>query len=180
MPPRRQTVSIVTKKGDKGYAYALSGHKLPKDDLRLEAAGTIDELSSFLGMAKSLIRDEGGKDILKRVQNNLFIVGGRISGGSSQKSGRNSLFKYVKYLEKEIGKLEKKYHFRNFVLPGNNLCSATLHVVRTIARRLERRVVALRNKEGIEDDDILIYLNRLSDLLFLLACRYSSENFRRL
>ena len=179
MVTERRTRSIVTKKGDNGNTYVLSGHKLSKEDLRLEVVGTMDELSSFLGMAKSLINDKGGKDILERVQNDLFIVGSRISGGRYQKSGKSSLSTYIKYLENEIKKLEKKYPFRGFVLSGNNLCSATLHVARTVARRLERRVVALKNKKKFKNKNILIYLNRLSDLIFLLACKYSSKNYRR-
>jgi cob(I)alamin adenosyltransferase len=175
MPAQRRIQSIVTKKGDNGNTYTLSGHKLPKDDLRLEVAGTMDELGSFLGMAKSLVRDKGGKDILERVQNDLFIVGSRISGSESKNSGKTMLSKYVKYLDDEIKKLEEKYLFRGFVLAGNNLLCATLHVCRTVARRLERRVVALKNKEQFKNKNILVYLNRLSDLLFLLACRYSLE-----
>ena len=175
MAAQRRIDSIVTKKGDNAYTYALSGRKLPKDDLRLEVVGTIDELSSFIGMAKSLTRDKGGKDTLEKIQNDLFIVGSRISGIGSKRAERKALSKYVRYLENEIKKLEETYPFRDFVLAGSNLLSATLHVARTVARRLERRVVALRNKKKFKDKNILVYLNRLSDLIFLLACRYSKR-----
>jgi len=81
-------------------------------------------------------------------------------------------------LEDKIEKLEKRFPFKDFVLPGDNLVSSTLHIGRTVARRLERRVVALRNKEKFKDKNIIIYLNRLSDLMFLLAIQYSSKRSR--
>lgn len=165
--------SIVTKKGDKGHTYTCSGDKLSKDDLRLEATGTTDELCSFLGMAKSLIEDKSGRNILEKIQGDLFSLGTRISGLNSKKLKRRIASRDIGYLEDKIESLEKRFPLKNFVLPGDNLTSSTLHVARTVARRLERRIMALRNKEKLKD--ILIYLNRLSDLMFLLACRYSSE-----
>ena len=175
MSIKRRKQSIVTKKGDRGYTYVYSGDKLGKDDLSLEVVGTMDELCSFLGMAKSLIKDKGGKDILERIQRDLFILGTQISGLGSKKSKRMIASKNIQYLEQKIEELEKRFPFKDFVLPGDNLVSSILHVSRTVARRLERRAVALRNKERLRNKNILIYLNRLSDLIFLLACRYSSE-----
>ena len=170
---KKRGQSIVTKIGDKGYTYLYSGDKLPKDDLRLEAIGTMDELGSFLGMAKSLVEDKSGKNILERIQRDLFILGTQISGLGSKKLKRRVTSKNIQYLEQRIKELEKRFLFKDFVLPGDNLVSSVLHVARTIARRLERRVVALRNKEKFKNKNIIVYLNRLSDLIFLLACRYS-------
>ena len=175
MSIKRRKQSIVTRKGDKGYTYVYSGDKLSKDDLRLEVTGTMDELSSFLGMAKSLIKNKDGKDILDKVQKDLFILGSQVSGVGSKKLKREITSKNIRYLENEIEKLEKRFPFKKFVLAGDNLVSSTLHIARTVARRLERRVVALGNKEKYRNKNILVYLNRLSDLLFLLACQYSSE-----
>ncbi len=173
---KKRKQSIVTKKGDKGYTYVYSGDKLPKDDLNLEVVGTIDELCSFLGMAKSLIIDKTGENVLERIQKDLFTIGDQISGmGSKNLKRRKITSNNIKYLEDKIEKLEKRFPFKNFVLAGDNLVSSVLHVSRTVARRLERRVVALRNKEKLRNKNILVYLNRLSDLIFLLACRYSSE-----
>ncbi len=172
--------SIVTRKGDKGYTYAYSGDKLSKDDLRLEVTGTMDELCSFLGMAKSLVEDKSGRNILEKIQRDLFSLGTQISGLNSKKLKRKIASGNIGYLEDKIESLEKRFPLKNFVLPGDNLISSTLHVARTVARRLERRVIALRNTEKLKDKDILIYLNRLSDLVFLLACRYSSEKNRQL
>ncbi len=170
---KKRGQSIVTKIGDKGYTYLYSGDKLPKDDLRLEAIGTMDELGSFLGMAKSLVEDKSGKNILERIQRDLFILETQISGLGSKKLKRRVTSKNIQYLEQRIKELEKRFLFKDFVLPGDNLVSSVLHVARTIARRLERRVVALRNKEKFKNKNIIVYLNRLSDLIFLLACRYS-------
>jgi len=175
MSIKERKQSIVTKKGDRGYTYRYSGDKLSKDNLSLEVVGTTDELCSFLGMPKSLIKDKSGKDILERIQRDLFILGTQISGISSKKLKRRITSPNIQYLEQRIKGLEKRSPFKNFVLPGDNLVSSTLHVARTVARRLERRVVALRNKEKFKNKNILVYLNRLSDLIFLLACRYSSE-----
>lgn len=172
--------SIVTRKGDKGYTYVYSGDKLSKDDLRLEVTGTMDELCSFLGMAKSLIEDKSGRNILEKIQRDLFSLGTQISGLNSKKLKRKIASGDIGCLEDEIESLEKRFPLKNFVLPGDNLISSTLHVARTVARRLERRIVTLRNKEKFKDKDILIYLNRLSDLVFLLACRYSSKKKRQL
>ena len=166
--------SIATGRGDRGYTYVYSGDKLSKDDLRLEVAGTIDELSSFLGMAKSLVEDKSGKDILEKIQNDLFVVGSQISGLGYKKKKKIISSRHIKYLEDEIEKLEGRYVFKDFVLPGESLASSTLHIARSVARRLERRMVTLINKEKLKSQDALVYLNRLSDLLFLLACQYSS------
>jgi len=170
---KKRKQSIVTKKGDRGYTYTYSKDKLSKDDLRLEVVGTMDELCSFLGMAKSLVKDRSGKDILEKIQKDLFTIGGQVSGLGSKKLKRRIASRNIRYLEDKIEKLEKKSSIKIFVLPGDNLVSSTLHVARTIARRLERRVVALKNKKKFKKKNILIYLNRISDLIFLLACRYS-------
>lgn len=176
MNDKKKKHSIVTKIGDEGYTYVYSGQKLSKDDLRLEVVGTMDELHSFLGLAKSLVKEEKGKDIIEQVQKDLFIVGSQVSGGQSKKVKKKVSSKQVEYLELQIKDLEQGIQFNNFVLPGANQVSATLHVVRSITRRLERRIVALERKQKAKAAEILVYVNRLSDLLFLLACRYESDD----
>jgi len=175
MSNKERKKSIVTKKGDAGYTYVCSGEKLRKDDLRIEAVGTIDELSSFMGMAKSMVEDKNLRDILEKLQRDLLILGTQISGLNSKKLKRKITSRHTRYLEGKIEELEKKFSFENFVLTGDDLVSSTLHVVHTVARRLERRVVALKNKTEFEDKNVLVYLNRLSDLIFLLACQCSCE-----
>ena len=172
----RYKQSIVTKKGDRGYTYAYSGDKLSKDDLKLETIGTIDELNSFVGMAKSLIKDEKDKNILEKIQKDLFNLESQISGIGSGKPKSKISLKNVQYLEQIIKKIEKRFPFKDFVLPGNSVASSVLFITCSITRRMERRVVALEHKEKFKAKNILIFLNRLSDLVFLLACKYHNES----
>jgi cob(I)alamin adenosyltransferase len=173
MQDRIRPKSVVTKKGDKGYTRAYSGHRLGKDDLRIEAVGTLDELNAFLGMAKSLVRDKKGKYILEKIQNDLFVMETQFSGEGLKKINKGISAEHIIYIETEITRLEKKFRFTGFVIPGDNLPSSVLHVARTVARRAEHEMVFLKNKGIFKSRNILVYLNRLSDLLFLLACRYS-------
>ncbi len=170
--------SIVTGKGDAGYTYTRTEKKLRKDDISLEVVGTIDELSSFIGLSKSLLKDQKLKDILKRIQKDLLVLGVQVPGGIPKKSEEKIGIKHIQYLEKRINELEKNLRVENFVLTGDDLTSSVLHIVRTITRRLERRVVTLVSKSVFGEQstkNILIYLNRLSDMFFLLACRCSCK-----
>jgi len=122
-----------------------------------------------------MVEGKNLRDILEKLQRDLLILGTQISGLNSKKSKRKITSRHARYLEVKIEELEKNFAFENFVLPGDNLVSSTLHVVHTVARRLERRVVALKNKTEFEGKNVLVYLNRLSDLIFLLACQCSCE-----
>jgi cob(I)alamin adenosyltransferase len=179
MPNKKKHKSIVTKKGDNGYTYDRSGKKLRKDDLSLEVVGTIDELSSFIGLAKSLVEDKRTKDILEKVQRDLLVLGTQISERNSEKKKKGISSAHIRYIEDKIQELEKDLSFENFVLTGDDLISSALHVVHTITRRLERRVVTLTNETTFKDKNILIYLNRLSDLFFLLACECSRKEINK-
>jgi len=170
--------SIVTGKGDEGYTYTRSGRKLRKDDINLEVVGTIDELSSFIGLAKSLLKDRSTKNVLKKIQKDLLVLGTQFSGETIKKLKEKIGIKNIKYLEKKINELEKNLTLENFVLTGDDLTSSALHIVHTITRRLERRVVTIASKKEFDNKNtknILIYLNRLSDLFFLLACKCSCK-----
>lgn len=167
--------SIVTGKGDAGYTYTRSGEKIRKDDIRLEVAGTIDELSAFIGLAKSLVKDQPPKGILRKIQKDLLVLGTQFSKRDYEKSKEIFSLDHIKYLEKEIGELEENLTFENFVLTGDDLASSALHILHTITRRLERRVVTLTDETKFDDKNVLIYLNRLSDMFFLLACKCSCK-----
>jgi cob(I)alamin adenosyltransferase len=170
--------SIVTGKGDEGYTYTRAGERIRKDDVRIEVVGTVDELSSFIGLAKSLIEDQNVKNVLKRTQKDLFVLGAQVSAGNPEEQKEKIGPNHIQYLEKTIHELEKKLTFKNFVLTGDDLVSSALHIVHTIIRRLERRVVTLTRKNNFENKstkNILIYLNRLSDMFFLLACECSCK-----
>ena len=166
-------VSIVTKRGDKGETFLCGLERVTKDDVRVEACGTLDELCSYLGMSKSIMKNVAGKKLIESIQKDLFVIGAQIATKPklSNKLKRRMDESYVSKLEKAIGKIEHKRLFegRCFHLPGENRLSALLDIARAVARRAERRIVTLDKKGLVKNRYIIIYLNRLSDLLYLLA-----------
>lgn len=156
-------MGIITKKGDKGFTF-LFQKKLKKSSKIIEAIGTVDELSSFLGVVKSLL-PEKEKELIENIQKDLIIIAEALAKEGLTEEKINFIKERINWLEKEIESREKKVKIDKFVLPGRNFLSAWFNVVRAITRRLERRVVALKKK----NEYILIYLNRLSDFLFLYA-----------
>lgn len=162
-------VAIYTKKGDRGETalydpLARSNRRIPKDSLRINAIGAVDEVNSFLGIVISGSSDKNLDNLLKEVQNNLFNIGAILAGASL----RFSLAK-TKKLEKAIDELEGRLPvLKTFILPGGTEISARLFFARALARRAERAVVALSGVERVKPE-ILIYLNRLSDFLFMLG-----------
>jgi len=179
MSDKKKKKSIVSGKGDTGYTYTRLGEKIRKDDIRLEVVGTIDELSSFIGLAKSLVKDRNIENILKTIQEDLLVLGTQLSKRDYGKSKEIFSFDHIKYLEKGIGELEKNLTFENFVLTGDDLASSALHILHTVTRRLERRVVTFTDETKFDDKNVLIYLNRLSDLFFLLACECSCNEINK-
>ncbi|HEO64224.1 MAG TPA: cob(I)yrinic acid a,c-diamide adenosyltransferase [Candidatus Omnitrophica bacterium] len=167
----RNKMDIVTKKGDRGKTFLLSGLKVSKDDIRVEALGFLDELSSFLGFAKSQIKCSRRKKIAADLQADLHIIGSEIA---TDKSGHARLKNIIdlgkiSYIEREIGSLQKKCKIDNFSYSGLNSLSAMLDITRAVARRMERIAVALNKKGFLYNKNIIVYLNRLSDLIFVLA-----------
>ncbi len=164
-------MKISTKKGDNGKTTLLSGRKVDKDDMKIEAVGVLDELVSFLGLAKSIIKCRRRKNIVNGIQKDLFIMGSELA---VDEAGYFKLKKKIdsdkiSSLERLIISFEKKYKVDSFYYPGKNDVSGRLNVCRAVSRRLERRAVGLKKKKLLNNNRILIYLNRLSDLLFLLA-----------
>lgn len=171
-------MKIYTKGGDKGETGLLGGERVSKDSLRIEAYGTVDELNSFLGLAVEEVKDTEVKKLLNKIQNLLFILGSDLSApyngeNENHSSPRISRIHYEE-IEKEIDRFDSRLiELRNFILPGGGKSSALLHICRTICRRAERRVVSLNNAVNL-GSDIIIFLNRLSDLFFVLA-RYENK-----
>jgi len=166
-------MTIYTRKGDSGQTSLFSGERVEKDDLRVEAYGTVDELNSILGMAASLCRTDRTLEILNELQEQLFVGGGELaSGGETPSIGAISeedwrvLEQWIDELTAQIPKL------KNFILPGGTQGSATLHLARAVCRRAERLIVRLSREAGI-NPELITYINRLSDLLFTLA-RYEN------
>ncbi|MCG3159751.1 MAG: Cob(I)yrinic acid a,c-diamide adenosyltransferase [Acidobacteria bacterium] len=159
---------VYTKSGDAGETSLVDGSRVSKADLRVAAYGDVDELNSLLGVARVGLADVQLNDALGRIQNELFIVGADLASPLSIQVPRVGE-DHVSGLERLIDLLlEELEPLREFILPGGTELGATLHLARTVARRAERSVVALGAKSGI-NEHALIYLNRLSDLLFVMA-----------
>ncbi len=166
-------MKIYTKTGDKGETGLFGGERVSKNSLRIEAYGTIDELNAFIGMAVIEVSDKSVKDLLQKIQNWLFTIGADLATPDNEKTKKLNVFRtpeeYYSYIEKEIDNYESKLEeLRNFILPGGTKGAALLHICRTITRRAERIVVALNSTVKI-GNNIIIFLNRLSDLFFVLA-----------
>jgi len=158
-------MSITTKTGDAGDTSLANGERISKAHVRVEAYGTVDELNSFLGLAKHFLPDYE-REIIEEIQRDLFRVAAELAKGE----------KYVRLInDEDVEKLTKYVHYYeesvkldSFVIPGETIPSAYLDVCRTVARRSERLVVRLSKDEAVRSD-IVKYLNRLSDLLYIMA-----------
>jgi cob(I)alamin adenosyltransferase len=171
-------MKIYTKGGDKGETGLFGGERVPKDSIRIEAYGTIDELNSFIGLALTEIKDTDIIKLLSRIQNILFTLGSDLAAPDNEKNRIHNIPRitksHFKEIEKEIDKFDSRLEaLRNFILPGGCKNSALLHICRTICRRAERRVITLNNGVNL-NPDIIIFLNRLSDLFFVLS-RYENK-----
>jgi len=169
---------IYTKTGDKGETGLFGGGRVSKDSVRIESYGSVDELNSFIGLTITEVKDNEVKNLLIKIQNELFVVCSNLATPDISKDKKKIIpaiqEEYYLDAEKAIDQFEDKLEpLKNFILPGGSKCSALLHVCRTICRRAERRVVAL-NKTVEVDEKIVIFLNRLSDLFFVLA-RYENH-----
>ena len=160
-------MSIMTRTGDDGDTGLWSGERIGKDALRVEAYGTIDELSSALGVARHLCLQDEVLYAIEDIQRILFRVAGELASVSLA-FDRPITAKDEEKLSERTTSLEERIPLRGFVLPGMTAGSAALDMARTIARRAERRVVALARKEEVSSE-LRKFLNRLSDYLFMLA-----------
>jgi cob(I)alamin adenosyltransferase len=175
-------MSIATKTGDAGETSLMYGRRVPKTDPRVDACGCVDELNAALGMARVTASDSFTQDVLLSVQKELILLMGELA------TAPEDLMRYVKdgyqlttatmvdRLTSVIDELEKDklLHYKGWAIPGSTLVSATLDVARTTCRRAERRVACLAEESGKVNGEILRYLNRLSDLCWLLA-RYAEH-----
>lgn len=165
---------IYTKTGDAGETSLFGGRRVPKDALRVETFGTIDELNSLLGIIRSQELPDEIEEIIGSVQNDLFVIGADLATpyqrGEKPRIPRLKL-RRIEVLEKYIDSIEKNLiELRSFILPGGVRPAAELHLARTVCRRAERLVVRLSRNEKITAA-IIPFINRLSDLLFVLARR---------
>jgi cob(I)alamin adenosyltransferase len=167
-------MAIYTRKGDKGKTSLFNGQRVSKANLRIEVCGTVDELNSLIGISISdLTCPQRGKSQISnvrkelvKIQGDLFEIGSSlVSQGETLQGLRGRVKEFENLIDQMTVKMPK---LSNFILPGGGKSGAMLHLARTICRRLERRIVELNAKQKI-DNNIIIYLNRLSDLLFTMA-----------
>jgi cob(I)alamin adenosyltransferase len=168
-------MSIVTKKGDQGATRLIYGETVSKAHQQVEAYGAIDELNAFLGQARAVCEHQITKDILEHIQRETFILGAELATPAARahqlKQRVNT--KMTKWLETEIIAIEARPGILDdWSLPGATVAGAALDVARVMARRAERQAVRWANIETGLNSEILRYLNRLSDLLWLLGRRY--------
>lgn len=172
---------IYTKTGDKGETQLLFGGRVSKTDLRCEAYGTIDEANSALGLARTLCNEKWVKEVLLRIQHEMFQVGAELATDATQYELFTSNFRAIssetiQQLEDDIDKVDGEINLpASFIVPGGSPGSSVIDLARTILRRAERRIVDIKGKGLLPNPEILIYVNRLSDLLFMLA-RYEDRD----
>jgi cob(I)alamin adenosyltransferase len=174
---------IYTKAGDGGDTRLVGGQKVRKDALRIEAYGTIDEVSACLGLARTALMSPAAPDgadalavVVARIQNELFNLGSDLATLPADRHPQQPLVeaRHVTALEHDIDAWNESLpELRSFVLPGGGIVSAYLHLARTVCRRAERLIVRLRDAEPI-GEQVLPYVNRLSDALFVMS-RHASR-----
>lgn len=175
-------MKVYTKTGDKGKTSLVGGTRVAKSDDRIEAYGEIDELNSWIGLLLSkLPQKHFSRKTLANIQNELFVVGSHVACEIDQRSKiqlPKLSDKLVDELENEIDQMQTNLEeLKNFILPGGHELASLSHILRTVSRRVERKVVALIEKENDHEmNAIVVPLNRLSDFFFVLARFFNHEN----
>jgi len=170
-------MKIYTKTGDRGATSLVSGRRVSKSELRIQAYGTIDELNSFTGLLSSLSIDDHSRAVLNRIQSLLFTIGSNLA--MDEKNDKISLpeitDEHTLFLEREIDRMEEGLEpLTHFIIPGGDQRVATAHVCRTVCRRAERLYVELSQSAEL-DQRIGNFINRLADFFFILARRYMKD-----
>ncbi|MGQ9856514.1 MAG: cob(I)yrinic acid a,c-diamide adenosyltransferase [Fervidobacterium sp.] len=169
-------MSITTKTGDAGETSLANGERVSKANLRVETYGTVDELNSFLGLSKHFLPDYE-REIVEDIQKNLFRVAAELAKG--EQYIRLISEEDIEVLTKHVHSYEEHVKLDSFVIPGETIPSAYLDVCRTVARRAERLVVRLSNEEPVRVE-LIKYLNRLSDLLYIMARFVEGKHLTRI
>lgn len=163
---------VYTKTGDKGTTALVGGTRVAKTHVRLEAYGTVDELNAQLGLLVTYLADEKDKEVVLHIQDKLFTIGSHLATDQEKVELREASIitpEHVAALEREIDAADETLPpLRAFVIPGGSRGAAVCHVCRTVCRRAERRILALSEEYNIAPE-VLSYVNRLSDYLFVLS-----------
>lgn len=167
---------IYTKTGDKGETGLFGGKRLPKHHVRIEAYGTVDELNAHLGLVRDSVPSEETRSFLKEIQDRLFTIGANLASDPAKSMSTPDLLAVdVEALEKQMDSMDASLPpLKNFILPGGHPTVSYCHLARTVCRRAERQVTALAANEAVENI-VLIYLNRLSDYLFVLGRKVAQD-----
>lgn len=168
---------VYTKTGDKGETSLIGGTRLPKQHIRIEAYGTVDELNSFIGVVRDQGIDEHSKNVLIEIQDRLFTLGSLLAADPEKNKMKLPEVKEedIVFLEKEIDKMDEVLpEMKHFVLPGGHQAVSYCHVARCVCRRAERATLKLAENEKV-DEIIYKYLNRLSDYLFVLSRKLAHD-----
>jgi len=171
-------MKIYTKTGDKGYTSLIGGTRIPKHHLRIECYGTVDELNSYVGLIRNQEITEEQKNILKEIQDRLFTIGSSLAADPKKSKMKipDLHMSDVEVLEKQIDKMTIDLPgLRHFILPGGDTTVSFCHIARCVCRRAERICVDL-SQNSFVDEKIIIYLNRLSDYLFVLARKCAHDH----
>lgn len=170
-------MKIYTKTGDIGETSLFGGKRVTKNELRIEAYGTVDELNSWIGLLRDIQTDNEVRDLLKQIQDRLFTLGAELAADPDRKNLKKPDLQEgdIELLEKAIDKMDGCLEpLKNFILPGGHKYVSYCHIARTVCRRAERLTVALHQVAPI-DPLIIKYLNRLSDYLFTLARKMARD-----
>ncbi len=170
-------MKIYTKTGDQGGTSLFGGTRVPKNDDRLIAYGTIDELNSFVGLVRDVTVDEKRRILLLSIQENLFVIASALAAENEKAQSFVPKLEEtaIRTLEEEIDAMvDEVPPLTTFILPGGHVHVSYCHISRTVCRRAERETISLSQKVGV-DQNIIMYLNRLSDYLFVLARKIGHE-----
>lgn len=170
-------MKIYTKTGDKGETSLIGGTRVPKYHLRIEAYGTVDELNAYIGLIGCQPIDLHHQTLLKEVQDRLFTVGASLAADPERSRMKipDLLDADIELLEKEMDAMNAQLpELKHFILPGGNTIVSYCHLARCVCRRAERLAVHLK-EESFVDDKVTIYLNRLSDYLFVLSRKLNAD-----
>lgn len=171
---------IYTKTGDKGSTSLIGGVRVPKNHIRIESYGTVDELNSYLGMVNDMTHDVLINDWIREIQDRLFTIGSVLATNPDKEVKMKLPDVHesdVIWLEQKIDEMNEELpEMRSFILPGGHLASSTCHVARCVCRRAERICVGMKEQQEVVPELIIQYLNRLSDFLFVLARFIAHKN----
>lgn len=170
---------VYTKTGDQGTTSLVGGTRVSKTDARLESYGTVDELNAQLGLLMTYLTDEIDRDFLLKIQHKLFVVGSYLATDQEKVALNQAsiiLLSDIEVIERQIDQIDEQLPpINRFIIPGGGREAAICHVCRTVCRRAERRILALATHCCL-DKNVMVFMNRLSDYLFLLSRKLNITN----